>query len=87
MFVKVHGDPGTAAAAVYDRLMHACARAYTLTHTQTDTQLCRGLKMEPQPQNTILSDPLLPHHDGNISAQYPKKLHTNSRYYQNVDFL
>lgn len=64
MDLTVHGDPGTAVAAVYDGLMHARAHTYTLTHIQTDTQLCRGLKMEPEPQNTILSDPL--HHDGNI---------------------
>lgn len=59
MHLIVHGNPGTAVAAVYDRLMHARAQTYTLIHTQTDTQLCRGLKMEPEPQNTILPD-LLP---------------------------
>lgn len=56
MHLTVHGDPGTAAAAVYDRPVHARARTYTTTHIQTDTQLCRGLKMEPEQQNTILSD-------------------------------
>lgn len=60
MHLTVHGDPGTAVAAVYDSLMHARAHTYTPTHIQTDTQLCRGLKMEPEPQNTILSDPPSP---------------------------
>lgn len=50
MHLTVHGDPGTAVAAVYDRLMHARAHTYTLIQIQTDTQLCRGLKMEPEPQ-------------------------------------
>ncbi len=49
MHLTAHGDPGTAAAAVYDRLMHARAHTYTLTQIQTDTKLCRGLKMEPEP--------------------------------------
>lgn len=58
MHFTVHGDPGTAVAAVYD--MHARAHTHTLTHIQTDARLCRGLKMEPEPQNTILSDPPSP---------------------------
>lgn len=54
MRLTAHGNPGTAAAAdVYDRRAHACA--HTSSHTQTDILLCRGLKMEPEPQNTILS--------------------------------
>lgn len=48
MHLMVHGVPATAVAAVYD----ACACTYTLT--KTDTQLCRVLKMEPEPQNIIL---------------------------------
>lgn len=64
MHLTVHGDPGTAVAAVYDRLMYARAHTYTLTQIQTDTQFCRGLKMEPEPQKNILSDH--PHHDENI---------------------
>lgn len=65
MHLTVHRDQGTAVAAVYDRLMHARAHTYRLTHIYRHTELCRGLKMEPEPNNTILSDPL-PHHDGNI---------------------
>lgn len=38
MSLTVHGDPGTAVAAVYDRLMHARAHTSRLTHTCTDTQ-------------------------------------------------
>lgn len=52
MHLMVHGVPATAVAAVYDGLMHACACTYTLT--KTDTQLCRVLKMEPEPQSIIL---------------------------------
>lgn len=41
--------------------MYARAHTYTLVQIQTDIQLCRGLKMEPEPQNTIQSNP--PNHD------------------------
>lgn len=33
-----------------------CMCTQTHTKIQTQTQLCRGLKMEPEPQNTILSN-------------------------------
>lgn len=42
MPLTVHGDPGTAVAAVYDRLVHARAPTYTPTHIQTDTALQRA---------------------------------------------
>jgi len=58
MHVTVHRGPDTATADVYDRLMSAHAQACT----NTDTQLCKGLKMEPEPQNTILSEPPHPLH-------------------------
>lgn len=35
MHLKVHRDPGTAVAAVYDRLMRACEPTYTHTHQHT----------------------------------------------------
>lgn len=57
MHLTVDGNPGTAVAAVYDRLIYARAHTYTLVQIQTDIQLCRGLKMEPEPQNTIQSKP------------------------------
>lgn len=37
------------------------ACACTSIHTNTDPQLCRGLKMEPEPQNIIMSDLLITH--------------------------
>lgn len=77
MHLTVHGNPGTAVAAVYDRLMHARAHTYTLVQIQTDIQLCRGLKMEPEPQNTTQSD--TPHHDKKKKSFGAIRLHRTKR--------
>lgn len=42
MHLTVHGDPGTAVAAVYDKLMHARAHTYRVTHIYRHTALQRA---------------------------------------------
>lgn len=65
MHLTVHGHPGTAAAAVYDRLMHARARTYTPTHIQTDTHSsAEGSRWSRSHKTPFCQTP--PHHDGNI---------------------
>lgn len=59
MHLTEHGDPSTAAAAVYDRLMHARAHTYRPTHTYRHTELYKGLKMEPEPQTPFCQTPLI----------------------------
>lgn len=86
MCLAVQGDPGTAAAAVYDRPVSARARAYTTTHAHKQTHSSAALKMEPEQQNTILSD--LPPRDiskiisfsEGCNCRLAPKLHNNQRF-------